>query len=134
MKTVFTSGTGIVLVVGTVRNEELSPSCRLLTIDPSPLSSALTCAQFHPDGLIFGTGTMDSQIKIWDLKVGHAGLIWVPEGEGTDKLWRQVLEYLSAWERRAWLCLCGMSVIKELGVCRTSQKRSLVSPGFFFLT
>lgn len=57
---------------------------RVLTkVSDSTANTALTCAQFHPDGLIFGTGTEDSVIKIWDLKErtnvanfpGHSGPI-----------------------------------------------------------
>ncbi|CAF0981722.1 unnamed protein product [Didymodactylos carnosus] len=55
----------------------------LVKIQDSTSQRALTCAQFHPDGIIFGIGTQDSVIKIWDLKEcnnvadfpGHSGAI-----------------------------------------------------------
>ncbi|KAJ8928772.1 hypothetical protein NQ314_018630 [Rhamnusium bicolor] len=56
---------------------------RLLTKVTDNSNVPLTTAQLHPDGLIFGTGTGDSQVKIWDLKeqsnvanfTGHSGAI-----------------------------------------------------------
>lgn len=40
----------------------------LLTKVIDTADSGLTTAKFHPDGLIFGIGTENSQVKIWDLK------------------------------------------------------------------
>ncbi|MPC16478.1 Pre-mRNA-processing factor 19 [Portunus trituberculatus] len=55
----------------------------LCKVSDTSASSPLTAAQFHPDGLILGTGTQDATIKIWDLKErsnvanfpGHSGAI-----------------------------------------------------------
>lgn len=59
-------------------------SGKLITkVQDSSSQHGLTCAQFHPDGIIFGIGTQESVIKIWDLKEcnnvadfpGHSGSI-----------------------------------------------------------
>lgn len=40
----------------------------LTKVEDSTVDTGYTCAAIHPDGLILGTGTGDSRVRIWDVK------------------------------------------------------------------
>ncbi|VDD80319.1 unnamed protein product [Mesocestoides corti] len=39
-----------------------------VTVEKGGSLQSLTCAQFHPDGQILATGTVDGEVKIWDIR------------------------------------------------------------------
>lgn len=39
-----------------------------VTVEKNGVLQGLTTAQFHPDGQILATGTVDSEVKIWDIR------------------------------------------------------------------
>jgi pre-mRNA-processing factor 19 len=43
-------------------------SHRTLASVPAPVEEAIHAASFHPDGLIYGTGTSTSKVRVWDMK------------------------------------------------------------------
>ena len=48
----------------------------LTKANESDRSAELAAAMFHPDGSLFGVGTADSAVKIWDIKSRLAVAQW----------------------------------------------------------
>jgi pre-mRNA-processing factor 19 len=56
-------------------------SQRTLVSVPSPIQESVHAASFHPDGLIYSTGTSTAKVRVWDMKTlnnvatfdGHTG-------------------------------------------------------------
>ncbi|CAG8606803.1 3945_t:CDS:2, partial [Dentiscutata heterogama] len=55
----------------------------LVTVESNEVKDGYSTVEFHPDGLILGTGTIDSVVRIWDVKsqqnvasfTGHTGRV-----------------------------------------------------------
>ncbi|KAI1316115.1 Pre-mRNA-processing factor 19 [Mortierella claussenii] len=62
---------------------DLETGSTLLTARSDDVTKGYSSAAFHPDGLLFGTGTTDSAVKIWDVRTkeavasfeGHVGAV-----------------------------------------------------------
>eukprot|EP00743_Colponemidia_sp_Colp-15_P001906 GILK01002076.1.p1 GENE.GILK01002076.1~~GILK01002076.1.p1 ORF type:complete len:514 (+),score=88.05 GILK01002076.1:50-1543(+) len=70
-------------VDGTWKLHDSASGDLITSVDAGTKGQGFTVGQFHPDGLIFGTGTTDSLIRLWDVRTGadmatfygHAGQI-----------------------------------------------------------
>lgn len=62
---------------------DLETGTTLLTAQSDDVTKGYSSASFHPDGLLFGTGTAESTVKIWDVRTkesvasfeGHVGAV-----------------------------------------------------------
>lgn len=62
---------------------DLQSGVSILQISHPQVNEAYSCCQFHPDGMLLGTGSRDSIVRIWDMRAqtlsakfeGHEGAV-----------------------------------------------------------
>ncbi|KAG4084521.1 PRP19/PSO4 pre-mRNA processing factor 19 [Neocallimastix lanati (nom. inval.)] len=65
---------------------DLATNQLIVKVSKDDIESGFSCSQFHPDGLIYATGTDNDQIRIWDVKSANNVASFSARNENVGKI------------------------------------------------